>query len=317
VEVRSAEEVAELARSPIGTELMDDAAVVVEVDRGLTAEQVSWLARLPRVVVGIGAQACPAVDVVVDDDRAAEEVVEVVRYRPVAATALALHLRASRDLDVYDALVAESATYSMLQAGTEHAAWLATRDRNAMHRHVDDGLRVRVSRDGRGVHIALARPARRNAVDAQMQRDLVDAFATAGEDERIFVTGEGDVFSSGGDLDEFGTRADPASAYLLRLTRSPARALAAASSRTTVTVQGACHGAGVELPAFARHVVARADATFTLPELGLGLIPGAGGTVSLPHRIGRHRAAWLMLTCRTIDVGTALDWGLVDDVIDG
>jgi enoyl-CoA hydratase/carnithine racemase len=99
--------------------------------------------------------------------------------------------------------------------------------------------------------------------------------------------------------------------------RSPARALAAASTRTTVTVQGACYGAGVELPAFARRVVARADATFTLPEVGLGLIPGAGGTVSIPRRIGRQRAAWLMLTRRTIDVATALDWGLVDDVIDG
>jgi enoyl-CoA hydratase/carnithine racemase len=317
VEVRSAEEVAELARSPIGTELMEDAAVVVEVDRGLTAEQVSWLARLPRVVVGIGTQACPAVDVVVADDRAAEEVVDAVCHRPIAATALVLLLRSSRDLDVYDAMVAESATYSMLQAGTEHAAWLATGPQSRRHRTPDDGFRVRVTRDASGVHIALARPARRNAIDAQMQRDLVDAFATAGDDERIFLTGDGDVFSSGGDLDEFGTRADPASAHLLRLTRSPARALAAASSRTTVTVQGACHGAGVELPAFARHVVARADATFTLPELGLGLIPGAGGTVSVPRRIGRHRAAWLMLTCQTIDVGTALEWGLVDDVIDG
>jgi Enoyl-CoA hydratase/isomerase len=317
VEVRSAVEVAELARSPIGTELLGDAAVVVEVDRGLTEEQVSWLARLPRVVVGIGTQVCPAVDVVVLDDVAAKEVVDVARDHPIAATALVLHLRASRDLDVYDALVAESATYSMLQAGTEHAAWLSTRDGSRTHRLDDDGRRVRVTRDDRGVHIALARPARRNAVDAQMQRDLVDAIATAGDDERIFMTGEGEVFSSGGDLDEFGTRADPASAHLLRLTRSPARALAAASARTTVMVQGACHGAGVELPAFARHVVARADATFTLPEVSLGLIPGAGGTVSVPRRIGRQRAAWLMLTRRTIDVGTALEWGLVDDVIDG
>jgi hypothetical protein len=317
VEVRSAIEVAELARSPIGTELLDDAAVVVEVDRGLTAEQVSWLARLPRVVVGVGAQECPAVDVVVTDEPAAEEVVDAVRHHPIAATALALHLRASRDLDVYDALVAESTTYSMLQSGTEHAAWLATRDRARAHQHDDDGQRVRVTRDDRGVHIALARPTRRNAVDAHMQRDLVDAVAAAGDDERIFLTGDGAVFSSGGDLDEFGTRADPASAHLLRLTRSPARALAAASARTTATVHGACHGAGVELPAFARRVVARADATFTLPEVGLGLIPGAGGTVSVPRRIGRQRAAWMMLTCRTIDVATALEWGLVDDVIDG
>jgi enoyl-CoA hydratase/carnithine racemase len=46
----------------------------------------------------------------------------------------------------------------------------------------------------------------------------------------------------------------------------------------------------------------------------LGLVPGAGGSVSLPRRIGRHRTMWLVLTGRTIDAGTALAWGLVDVV---
>jgi enoyl-CoA hydratase/carnithine racemase len=49
-----------------------------------------------------------------------------------------------------------------------------------------------------------------------------------------------------------------------------------------------------------------------LPEVGMGLIPGAGGTVSIPRRIGRHRTAWLALTGNTIDAGTALAWGLAD-----
>jgi enoyl-CoA hydratase/carnithine racemase len=70
----------------------------------------------------------------------------------------------------------------------------------------------------------------------------------------------------------------------------------------------------VELPAFAGRVAARADATFWLPELALGLCPGAGGTVSLPRRIGRQRTAWLALSGRAIDARTALDWGLVDEV---
>jgi enoyl-CoA hydratase/carnithine racemase len=49
--------------------------------------------------------------------------------------------------------------------------------------------------------------------------------------------------------------------------------------------------------------------------VSLGLIPGAGGTVSLPRRIGRHRTAALALTGRTIDAATALEWGLVDEIV--
>ena len=71
-------------------------------------------------------------------------------------------------------------------------------------------------------------------------------------------------------------------------------------------------GAGIELPAFARRVVAAEDAFFQLPELSLGLIPGAGGTVSIPRRIGRQRTARLALSGERLDAATALEWGLVD-----
>jgi enoyl-CoA hydratase/carnithine racemase len=55
--------------------------------------------------------------------------------------------------------------------------------------------------------------------------------------------------------------------------------------------------------------------TIVLPELTLGLIPGAGGTVSLPARIGRHRTALISLTAEPIDGATALSWGLVDQLV--
>ena len=48
----------------------------------------------------------------------------------------------------------------------------------------------------------------------------------------------------------------------------------------------------------------------------MGLLPGAGGTVSIPRRIGRQRAAWLCLTGATIDATRAFDWGLVDEISD-
>ena len=58
----------------------------------------------------------------------------------------------------------------------------------------------------------------------------------------------------------------------------------------------------------------RPDATLGLPELALGLIPGAGGTVSITRRIGRWRTAYLVLSGQTIGPSTALDWGLVDSL---
>jgi enoyl-CoA hydratase/carnithine racemase len=60
--------------------------------------------------------------------------------------------------------------------------------------------------------------------------------------------------------------------------------------------------------------VADADAAFVLPELSMGLIPGAGGTVSIPRRIGRHRTLWLALSGTRIDAATSVDWGLVDAI---
>jgi enoyl-CoA hydratase/carnithine racemase len=75
-------------------------------------------------------------------------------------------------------------------------------------------------------------------------------------------------------------------------------------------------GAGIELPAFARSVTAASGTFFLLPEVAMGLVPGAGGTVSIPLRIGRQRTAQWALSVERLDVDTALRWGLID-AIDG
>ena len=108
----------------------------------------------------------------------------------------------------------------------------------------------------------------------------------------------------------------PASAHLVRLGRSAAHALHLVADRVTARVHGASVGSGVELAAFAGRVEAAPDATFALPEVAMGLVPGAGGTVSIPARIGRHRTAWLALTGERIDAPTAREWGLVDEVVE-
>ena len=71
------------------------------------------------------------------------------------------------------------------------------------------------------------------------------------------------------------------------------------------------------MAAYCGWVQAHPGALLGLPELSLGLIPGAGGTVSITRRIGRWRTAYLVLSGRAIDTATALRWGLINEVGDG
>jgi enoyl-CoA hydratase/carnithine racemase len=304
------------------------ALLVVDGDAQATPspETVARVAGLPAVIVRISDVDLPdddplagVVDVVVppgDDDLAAVEA--TVGSSPVASTALAMLLRAGPARSVEAGLVAESAVYSTLQAGPEFAAW---RDRRpSRERDEPDRPAVRAERHGERLDVVLDRPEVRNAVDARLRDALCEALTVAVLDPavtEVHLRGAGPSFCTGGDLDEFGSLPDPATAHLVRLTRSPARLLAALAPRTTAHLHGACLGSGIELPAFAGRVIADPDTVIGLPELGLGLVPGAGGTVSLPARIGRQRTALLALTGRPVDASTALAWGLVDEIGSG
>ena len=130
------------------------------------------------------------------------------------------------------------------------------------------------------------------------------------------LRGAGSCFSAGGDLDEFGEATDAGLAHVSRVARSAGNLMASVHDRIEVHVHGACIGAGIELPAFAHHILAQRDAFFQLPEVSMGLIPGAGGTASILPRIGRHRMAAWALTGARIDAETALSWGLIDELAD-
>ena len=294
-------ELAALVDLPHGLDPFGDEVVVV-VDGPPPAVD---LGGLPIVVVGV--------DVVPDD---VDEVVAAVEAHPDAAVALVVLLRGGDARTIGEGLVAESTTYGLLQGSSDHRRWLDSRPRGGDPRPGDGRPPVAARRDGDTLRLTLDRPHVRNAYDTGMQAALVDGLTEAASDPalRIVIDGAGPSFCSGGDLDQFGLVADPASAHRLRLRRSVGRALAAVADRVTVEVHGACVGAGVELPAFAGRVVAAPDATFRLPEVAMGLVPGAGGTVSLPRRIGRQRTALLALTGAPIDAATALGWGLVDEV---
>lgn len=234
-----------------------------------------------------------------------------------AARVLVQLLRLGPGLGVDAALVAESFAYSMLLSGPGFAGWRAERPvRTGPDAHLDET--VRLERHDDLLRVGLNRPRVHNAYNRRMRDQLCAALAVAGADPacRVELWGEGPSFCSGGDLDEFGRAPDPVSAHEARTQRSPARMLAAIGPRVTAFIHGACVGSGIELPAFAGRVVAGADTRIWLPELGMGLIPGAGGTVSLPRRIGRQRTAWLGLTGAHLDASTARSWGLVDELAD-
>jgi enoyl-CoA hydratase/carnithine racemase len=169
----------------------------------------------------------------------------------------------------------------------------------------------------------LNRPQRHNAFSTDTRAALLEALTVAQLDESvtgIVLSGNGPSFCSGGDLAEFGTFTDVASAHLARTRHSPALMLDELTTRLgracRAEVHGQVLGSGLEMAAFCGWVEAARDSVFGLPELSLGLLPGAGGTVSVTRRIGRWRTAYLVLSGQTIDADLALAWGLVDSVRD-
>jgi enoyl-CoA hydratase/carnithine racemase len=132
---------------------------------------------------------------------------------------------------------------------------------------------------------------------------------------RALVSGAGSCFSIGGDLSEFGSVHDAASAHAIRSRRNVGQLLLELSAQLEFRLHRACIGSGVELSAFAGRVVAHRNTFMQLPEIKMGLVPGAGGTVSILRRIGRQRLAYLALSARRISAETALQWGLIDAIV--
>lgn len=283
--------------------------------RGLSAVPCAVLSGDPQLVEA------SAVDLFLDS-RNAPLIESNARLCPVAFATAARLIRMVEIVDPFDALFLESVTYSLLQSGDEFTGWLRENRKKAWRagrassvveaRRVDDTL-----------HVTLSEPQRHNAFSRAMRDELREALTVAAVDEsitRVVFDGRGSNFSSGGDLAEFGTARSPLDSHLVRTTDSVAQLLLTISARIgsglECRVRGDNVGAGVELAAFAPRVVATPDATFQLPEVSMGLVPGAGGTVSVTQRIGRHRAALMMLSGCVVDAETALAWGLVDEIVE-
>ena len=280
---------------------IDDAGVVDLLDVALCDE-----ATPPRPWVGCRGASMAVVDALVAR----------IAASPEAAVALVQLLRSSEHAPVVEAVVAESFVYSLLQGGRVHREWLDARATRQRRPRPDTAV-VEVAREGNDLTITLDRPEVRNAYGHRMRDELVEALRLVAADptiEGVTLRGRGPSFSAGGDLDEFGTAPLPLDAHFVRTTRNAGIVLSTVADRVTARVHGPCVGAGVELPSFAARVIADRRSTFLLPEIAMGLVPGAGGTASIPRRIGRHRTAWFALSGEPVDATVALDWGLVDDL---
>ena len=182
-----------------------------------------------------------------------------------------------------------------------------------------DFEQIWVSSEGGVATVTLNRPDRYNALGTRIVREFGEALEEiegSGEDRVLIITGAGDkAFCSGADLKErAGMDADERWAHNRSMV-ALAEGVARLQIPTIAALNGLAFGGGLELSLACDFRLAVEGARFALPEVGLGIIPGAGGTQRLPRLVGPTRAKELILTGRRINAGRALEMGLVSEVV--
>jgi enoyl-CoA hydratase len=166
--------------------------------------------------------------------------------------------------------------------------------------------------------VALNRPKMLNAYNVQMRDDLYQALWAVRDDPEVRVMilrGEGSAFSTGGDVSEFGSAPSPVGAREIRWRRDVWGTLLNLPQPTIAAVHGYTVGGGMEMALLCDICIAAEDAIFFLPETGLGMIPGVGGTQTAPRAIGLGRALDMVLTGKRVDAREALQIGLANRVV--
>ena len=155
------------------------------------------------------------------------------------------------------------------------------------------------------------RPDRRNAIDAELGQMLVEAAERLDSDPALRVgvlQANGPTFCAGMDLKEFGTQGPPRG--LFRFIRRQGR------KPIIAAVQGPAYAGGLEIALACDIVIASRSASFALPEVGRGLIAGAGGLYRLPRKVGEGLASLMVLTGEPIGAEQAERAGLVSILVD-
>ncbi|KUL93686.1 3-hydroxyacyl-CoA dehydrogenase [Bosea sp. WAO] len=172
---------------------------------------------------------------------------------------------------------------------------------------------VRIARQG-SVAVATIDNPPVNALGAALRRDLAAAVSEVMADpqiEALVLAAAGRAFIAGADISEFGKPlAQPILPEVLDLIENASKPVVAA-------IQGVALGGGLEVALACHGRVALPSAKLGLPEIKLGIIPGAGGTQRLPRLIGAAKAFPMMLSGEPVAAQKALDLGLVDLVVEG
>jgi 3-hydroxyacyl-CoA dehydrogenase len=152
-----------------------------------------------------------------------------------------------------------------------------------------------------------------NSLSAALRAELHAAIQAALADERVralVLAGEGGLFCCGAEIREFNTPMSTREPTL----RSVIALIEGATKPVVAAIHGAALGGGLELALGCHYRVALDGASLGLPEVKLGVLPGAGGTQRLPRIVGVERALTMIAQGDAIDTATALDWGLLDEV---
>ncbi|KAI3575462.1 ClpP/crotonase-like domain-containing protein [Fusarium oxysporum f. sp. albedinis] len=164
--------------------------------------------------------------------------------------------------------------------------------------------------------ITLNRSEKRNALSKAMITELLGALSRVSADSNtkvIVVTGRGSCFSAGADIKEISTM-DAEAARSCRYLEDLCHGMAAVRKPILAAVDGPALGGGFELAMMCDLIYASPRAKFVLPEVNLGLIPGAGGTQRLTSALGKFRAMKAILLGTPVSSEEALSCGLVCDM---
>jgi enoyl-CoA hydratase len=168
-------------------------------------------------------------------------------------------------------------------------------------------------------HVILNRPQALNVYNIQMRDDLYEVLRAIKDDSEVRVVifkGSGEkAFCAGADLSEFLTALAPIVAREARFRRDVWGLFLSIPQPLIAALHGYVLGSGIEMALCCDIRIASEDAKFGLPEVGLGIIPAAGGTQTLPRLIGRAKALEMLLTNRWINSEEAYSIGLVNQVV--
>jgi enoyl-CoA hydratase len=168
-------------------------------------------------------------------------------------------------------------------------------------------------------YVTLNRPQAFNAYNIQMRNDLYEVLGAIKDDSEVRVaifSGAGEkAFCAGADLSEFLTAPSPIVARQVRFERDVWGLFLTIPQPLIAAVHGYALGSGIEIALCCDIRIASEDARFGLPEVGLGIIPAAGGTQTLPRIVGRANALEMLLTNRWLSAKEAYHFGLVNQVV--